>query len=45
MSPVVTMGQNYSAEALKFFVRFYYEIGKVGKLSVVTTGSNKVHIR
>jgi len=38
------MSQNYSKEALEFFVRFYHEIGQVGKLRIVATGSNKPHI-
>lgn len=47
VSPVVVLGQNFSSEAVEFFVRFYYEIGQIGKLSVVKTKtlSGKLHIR
>lgn len=44
-SPVVTLGQNFTPEALKFFVRLYYEIGQVGRVRVETTSSGKVYIK
>lgn len=44
-NPVVTLGQNFTPEALKFFVRFFYEIGEIGRVRVETTLSGKVYIR
>jgi hypothetical protein len=41
---VVALGQTYSPESLAFFVRLYYEIGKVGAISIVETLSGKLHI-
>lgn len=41
---MVALGQTYSPESLAFFVRLYYEIGKVGAISIVETLSGKLHI-
>lgn len=30
VSPVVSIGQNYSPESLAFFVRLYHELGRQG---------------
>lgn len=44
MSPVVNLGQTYSSESLAFFVRLYFELGKIGKLNVKLNNSQKVFI-
>ena len=41
ISPVISIGQNYSLESLAFFVRLYHELGKIGRISVVETLSGK----
>jgi hypothetical protein len=45
VEPVVTLGQNFTPESLKFFVRLYYETGQVGKIILETSLSGKVYIR
>lgn len=45
VSPVAVLGQNYSAEAVEFFVRFYNDIGRIGNLGIVKTLSGKLYIR
>lgn len=45
IEPFVTMGQNYTPEALKFFVRLYYATERIGKINLSVTLSGKVYIR
>ena len=45
VSPVAVLGQNYSTEAVEFFVRFYNDIGRIGNLGLVKTLSGKLYIR
>lgn len=45
IAPVVSLGQNYSAESLAFFVRLYFDLGQVGSISVVDTLSGNIFIR
>lgn len=44
VSPIVSIGQTYSHQSLAFFVRLYYEIGKIGKVGVVIKPSGKLYI-
>jgi hypothetical protein len=45
INPYFLMNQNYSAESLAFFVKIFYELGQVGKVSVYLNDYNKVMIR
>lgn len=45
LNPYFLMSQNYSAESLVFFVKIFYELGQVGKVSVYLNDYNKVMIR
>lgn len=45
INPYFSMNQNYNAESLAFFVKIYYELGKVGKVSVYLNDYNKIMIR
>ena len=40
INPYFLMNQNYSAESLAFFVKIFYELGQVGKVSVYLNDYN-----